>query len=86
MRFWVAKDSKKGMLFITMSKFARIEGNVRETINTTIAKEWPECESWPRKFIKRVDTALDVVSGEVQLTDPHLEDWKTPLATLKVAN
>jgi len=85
MRYWITKDNTIGIINITLSKFAKIEGDLRVEINDKIKSSWPDCETWPRKFTKRVDTSLEIISGEVDLIPKVNTSLQDQLQGFKVA-
>jgi len=80
MRYWITRDNDKGIIFISLSKFTRIEGELKMRINDSIKLTWPEAVSWPRKFVKkfRIDPE-NIISGEIQIPDETSNHLNNPV-------
>jgi|GEM_PF-5664762 len=74
MRYWVTKDTRRGILVIRLEKFVKLS-LIKDELNEVIRKEWPDCCNWPRKFTKKISISSDMISDEITIPEENFASF-----------
>ena len=70
MRYWITKDTRRGILVIKLERFIKLS-LIKDELNDKIKNEWPDATNWPRKFTKKISISSDMISGEIEVPEEN---------------